>query len=422
MKSPQVLVAATVPALLALSLTAAPGFAGTHHAKARAHVRETTFAFKSSGFGTRIVGGQLPAGSETTGYKAIGCTNKSGRSRTNDVAQATLPGLGQASGIKTHVWTTSRHGTVAAHSLHRIARVTLVQSALGSLALNAITSRATASHDASGFHANTTTHVGGLSFTPPIGPAQTFPLPTPDQPLTIPGLATIYAGRHVTHQNANGATADAYALRVDVIPTGTSVRLGHSRAILANGMTGGVFSGRSAATHVVTALGDIVQSGPNPLAVMPCQGTYGKVHEKSLASVDLGGQLIVKGANARERGTQHGTHAWGFSRSEIARVNLGDQLVIDGIVGKASVTRDGKKVKVSDKGTQLGTVTVAGQVQTFPQTGTLEIPGVAKLERDVVSKSHSGIRVVSLRITLLDGSGAVINLGEASLKIGKLSS
>jgi hypothetical protein len=415
----RIIATAMAPLCAGLALTAGPSYAG--HNTTHQSSKDTSFAFKTSGFGTRIIGGQLPVGSATTGYKAIGCTNQAGRTRTNNVAEATLPGLGKAMGIKTHVWTTSRHGVVAAHSLHRIGRVALIQSVLGSLSINAITARATAYHDASGFHATTTTHLGGLSFTPPVGPSESFPLPTPDQPLTIPGLATIYAGKHVTRQSHTGSLADAYALRVDVIPTGTSIRVAHSHAELNSGMTGGVFKGHSAATHVVTALGDIVKSGPNPLTTMPCQGTYGQPRQKSLASVDLGGQLVVKGASSREQGNQHGTRAWGTSRAEVARVSLGGQLVIDGIVGKVSVSRDGAHLKRSAQGTLLGSVTVAGQKQTFPKTGVLEIPGIAKLERGVVSRTHGGISVIGLRITLLDGSGAVVDLGEASLKIGRLA-
>ena len=52
----------------------------------------------------------------------------------------------------------------------------------------------------------------------------------------------------------------------------------------------------------------------------------------------------------------------------------------------------------------------------------LEIPGVAKLERARVSRdSATGIKVIALRVTVLDGSGAVINLGEAALQIHRLS-
>lgn len=412
------ILAAVVPLCAAFALSGGPSYAGPTAAKTT--TRSTSFALKTSGFGTRLIGGQLPVGSATTAYKVIGCTNQAGVSRTNNVAEATLPGLGTATGLKTHVWTSSHRGVVASHSTHSIAEVVLAQSQLGSLSLDGITSRVKAFHDSTGFHATTATRIGRLTFTPPIGPAQSFPAPTPDQPITIPGLATIYAGQHVTHHSATGASGKAFALRIDVIPTGTSIRVARSFAEIDSGLTGGIFSGRSAATHVITAAGDIVQSGPNPLSTMPCQGTNGKKREKSLASVDLGGQLVVKGARSQERGHQGDNRARGTSRAGVARVELGGQLVIDGIVGQVSVIRDGGHLTRSAKGTLLGRVSVGGQTQTFPKTGVLEIPGIAKLERRVVTRTHGGIRVIGLRITLLDGSGAVIDLGEASLAIRRL--
>jgi hypothetical protein len=51
----------------------------------------------------------------------------------------------------------------------------------------------------------------------------------------------------------------------------------------------------------------------------------------------------------------------------------------------------------------------------------LEIPGIAKLERGVVTRTHNSISVIGLRITLLDGSGAVVNLAEAKLRIRPLT-
>jgi hypothetical protein len=411
---------AAVPLCVGLSLAAGPTYAGSRHANT-AHTRNTSFAFKGSGFGTRIVGGQLPAGSQTTGYSVIGCTNVAGRSHANNVGASTLPGLGKATGVKTHVWTTFRHGVAASHSLHRVGRITLAQTALGSLSINAITSRARAYHDSTGFHATTTTHIGGLSFTPPIGPAQSFPLPTPDHPITIPGLVTIYAGQHKTTRSATGAVANAFALRIEVIPTGTSVRVAHSRAELDSGLTSGVFKGHSAATRVVSALDGNIQGGPNPLTTMPCQGTHGKTKEKSLATGSLGDQILFHNVNSRERGNQgaHGAH--GMSRASVGQVSLGNQVLIAGIVGKVSVSRHRGHVTTSIKGTRLGSVTVSGQTQKFPKTGVLEIPGVVKLERAVVQRTHAGISVIGLRITLLDGTGAVINLGEAKLKITRLS-
>lgn len=420
MKHRNAFMVAVVPLCVGLTLSSSPTYAGT--TSTRTDTKSTTFAFSTSGYGTRVKGGQIPAGSSTTGYQVIGCTNQAGKSRSNAVAEATVPGLGRASGIKTRVWTSSRDGVVASHSTHKIAKITLAQSGVGSLSIRAITSRAKAFHDASGFHATTTTHLGSLVLDSPAGGQQSFPAPTPDQPVTIPGLATIYAGRHTTADSANGATADAYALRVDVLATGTSVRIARSHAVLYSGLTGGIFGGHAAATRVVTAAGDIVKSGPQPLTRMPCQGTYGKTREKSLASLDLGGQLVVKGANARVRGAEAANGAHGVSRAEVAQVSLGGgQVVIDGIVGKATVVRRGHDVVTSAKGTQLAGITVNGQEQTFPKTGVLEIPGVVKLERAVVTRSHNGLSVIGLRVTLLDGSGAVVNLATAALRIGPVT-
>ena len=69
------------------------------------------------------------------------------------------------------------------------------------------------------------------------------------------------------------------------------------------------------------------------------------------------------------------------------------------------------------KGSRLGAITTSGHRLTFPKTGVLEIPGIAKLERNVVTRSSTGIKVVALRITLLDGTGGVVDLGEAQLGI-----
>jgi hypothetical protein len=60
-------------------------------------------------------------------------------------------------------------------------------------------------------------------------------------------------------------------------------------------------------------------------------------------------------------------------------------------------------------------VTFEGDRQRFPDTGVLEIPGVARLERGVVTRERNAISVVALRITLLDGSLATIDLGNATI-------
>lgn len=404
---------ATLCVGLALSATG-PGFAGT------GHTRSTTFAFHGSGYGTRVIGGQVPAGSRTTAFQNINCTNQAGKDRTNDVADATVPGLGTVSGVKTRVWTTEKDGVVATHARHSIARLTLASSGVGSLSLDAVGSNAKAFHDGTGFHATTSTTVGDITLTPPAGPPQSFPAPTPGQPVEIPGLATIHLGKSVTTHNQDGATANAFALVVDVVASGSTVKVAHSFSSIDGGLTGGIFSGHSNATRVVEALDNNVHSGPNPLSRMPCAGTGGETLTKSLADLNLGGQIIVKGLSSSQRGSQHhGAH--GFERARVGRLNLGGgQLVVNAIVGKAHVRRTSDGWVRTAKGTRIGSITANGQAQTFPPTGVLEIPGVARLERRVVTRTKDGIKVVALRVTILDGTGGVIDLGEAKLQISRL--
>ncbi len=413
-KAPLTVAVATLCAGLALTSTG-PGFAATG-------TRTTTFAFQGSGFGTRVIGGQVPAGSNTTAYQNLNCTNQAGLDRTNDVADATVPGLGTVSGVKTRVWTTQRHGVAASHARHTIAKLDLASTPLGTLSLNAIRSDAKAFHDATGFHGTATTSLGGITLTPPFGPAQTFPAPTPDKPVTtIPGLATITLGRTATTNGAHGATANGLALRIDVVASGSTVKVARSHAEIDDGMTVGIFEGHSNATRITQALNDLAHSGPNPLSLMPCVGTAGNLQTKALADLNLGGNLVVQGLSSSQRSNQGNGKAHGFERAKIAKIDLGGgQLVVNAIVGKANVTRTPHGWVRTAKGTQLGSITANGQVQTFPPTGVLEIPGVAKLERTVVTRSRTGIKVIALRVTLLDGSGAVINLGEAKLNISRL--
>ena len=77
----------------------------------------------------------------------------------------------------------------------------------------------------------------------------------------------------------------------------------------------------------------------------------------------------------------------------------------------------GKQKAGTADGTTVGKVLVGGQEMAFLDTDVIEIPGLAKIEQHIVTKGKIGIKVVALRITLLDGTGAVIDLGSAQRAI-----
>ena len=108
----------------------------------------------------------------------------------------------------------------------------------------------------------------------------------------------------------------------------------------------------------------------------------------------------------------------GYTTAAVGHADvLNGALVLDAIRARAHVVRTKHHVKVDDDGTAVGSILVNGQPTSLEALDGLELPGVLKVDTDVTTEKKSGIDVVAVRITLLDGSGAVIDLGHASLTI-----
>lgn len=416
------LVVSTILTLTATGALAAGLTGASAQATTAPDTTPTKFALRAAGYGSYVRGGQIPADSSTTAYEALGCTNRAGVDRDNPEADVTVPGLGTLSNVKTRVWTTNRNGVVASNSTDHIEQLTLGGGANGTVVINAIRSVSRAFHDAKGFHAQTLTNVGDITYTDAAGATQTYQeLPTPDQPLVIPGVATISVGSSKERHSTSGATATANALLISDTATGSTAQVAHSMAKIDSGITHGVFAGWSAASRA-RGLGENIRSGRTPLSLMPCQGTDGEERVKSIAHLALGPNIDLRGISSRQMGDQTQAKAFGFERGRVNAVEIttesGDNLLIKNIVGRANVVRTAGGLLRNTNGTDMGEVVTNGEPQSFPDSEeVLTIPGIAKLEREIVTRSKNGISVISLRITLLDGSGAVIDLGQANLAI-----
>ncbi len=138
-----------------------------------------------------------------------------------------------------------------------------------------------------------------------------------------------------------------------------------------------------------------------------------------LSVIDLGGQATATEAKPRQMGEQSARKASGFERAAIKEATFGGgAVVVRGIVASANVWREGSKVRRNTDGTAIGSITANGEEQDIPDPGeTLEIPGVATFQTVITDRTRNGISVTALRVTLLDGTGAVIDLGQAELKI-----
>ncbi len=71
----------------------------------------------------------------------------------------------------------------------------------------------------------------------------------------------------------------------------------------------------------------------------------------------------------------------------------------------------------NSKGSTVLEIIIDGQSYKIPAIGSLEIPGLVKLQDAIEIRTTNGIKVIGLRVTLLDGTGAVVDLGVASLGI-----
>jgi hypothetical protein len=418
-------------ALLAMvsSLILLPG--GPGHAApvvptraAAAAPRPTDFGLHAMGYGTAIKGGDIPLASGATGFAHITCTTLAGLNRANGVADVVLPGLGTIEALTTKVATIKKGGTVTAVSHHALAGITLLQTALGSLSLGAVESTARVWHDGSGFHSETDVKVAGIVLTLPDQEPQVIAIPTPGTPIEIPGLLRITLGEKKVTKKPGFIFARAQGLLIEILPTNTKVKVALSRARMTNGVVNSIMSGYAAGLKgKVLNTGDdtIITLGRTPVKDLPCEGTGGVVKGTSTVDLDIPAAIAVGAANAHVYGVQVGRRrARAWTEASIASVNLGaGALVIEGIKARANVIRRPGELIRNTNGSSFLTITANGEPQTIPDTGVLEIPGLVKIEQNVTTLVRGGIEVIALQITLLDGTGAVIDLGVARTQVKK---
>ncbi len=406
--------------LLVAASTSTTGATSSAPAAADQNRTQTQFAFRASGYGTRVSGGQLPASSDGTAYQAIGCTNLAGLDRRNFEARVTVPGFGVLHGVRTRVWTKKEGNKFSSNSKHTIARLNIGKgSALGSLKITGLESFSSAFNQNGKFKAATRSSVASIVYTDPAGQEQVLDIPTPGEPIVIPGLARISAGRSVENVKSDFARAGADVLDIKVIPTDTRSRVAHSSAQISGGVKRGIFKGFAAALRA-RGLANNARVGRTPLILMPCQGTKGKVQLRDIARVDLGDPAVLKALATGQIGTNTNAKASGIERGQVLDATLGEgRVTVSGIVGQVTVTRTESGLKRTAKGTTVGRILLDGEELDFPDSDVIEIPGLLRLEQRIIKKVKNGLSVVALRVTVLDGTGAVIDLGIAKLQIRK---
>jgi hypothetical protein len=410
-------IAAILSTVAALGLTAGTASASATATSVAAKKSPTPFAFSAVGYGSRVKGGQVPAKSDASAFQSLGCTNLAGIDKRNHTATSSIDGVAAAKNIRTRTWTTSRAGIVASNSLNQIERLHLSQEDVGAVQIERFSSFSQAFHDRTGFHATTETIVGDITYRATDGTTQDLDPPTLSQPVKIPGLLTISLGVTSRRASSTGARASADGLRIHFIPSDTTVVLAHTTAKLTKGVRSGLFGGRAAALETRSD-DELLRTGPQPLLKMPCLGTAGEIHDKSTAAAGESSAIGAYEATTRQRGLATKQSANGFEEATISSAVVGGgQLSLSGIVGRVNVSRTKAGLVRDTTGTTIGSIMLGDQAISLPELDGFTIPGLVRVDTNVTTNLPNGIDVVAVRLTFLDGSGRVTDLGHARLEI-----
>jgi hypothetical protein len=377
----------------------------------------TGFGLEASGYASKMRGGQVPTGSDKVAYAVVACTNEGGVENTNAEADGDLDNGMAFQGASTRAWTTTAGAQVSSWSRHRIDKVRLVGSPLGELNLQGIVATSHAWHDATGFHGESSSSLGAIIFEPAVGEPQTFPVPSPGQAVTVPGVAEISLGVGNNKTSADGAATNINALRVHSLLTQSTSRIGHTHAAIDDGVKSALYGGSAYATKL-TALNDLLTSGRTVPTSVPCVGTDGDWTDNHANDTDLSGNLLASGLTSRQQSgrTAPGGRPEVTAASRVGLVDLGGGLEVQMVKAKAHVMKTASGYTTDIAGTSIGGVTYNGTEQEFPEgENVMEIPGVATLERAIVEQGPRSISVTGLRVTLLEGTEAVgiLDLGFA---------
>jgi hypothetical protein len=421
--------AATVLTTLGVALT------GTVLVSAPAHaVTVTDFGFQATAYGTLVEGGDLTATSGKSAFSIISCTRKAGISASNHIAEANLGGTVQVGSVTSsnRTWkdTTGDHVS----STNNIASVTIgnPDAQDGALEVNSLRTNAHAWHDDRGYHARTKT-TGFLVATAGTTPIQTnikelptvqlpgqkfeIPLPKSGEFVYVPGVVRLTSDWTNNVETSSFGHASVNGLRVDLDASDSMVIVGRAWARVNGNVQAGVMGGRAFGSEL-SLLDGTVTSGQSAVKYVPCEGTDGVWKSTSTVGASIPGTASIGATKSEVFGNQLTPRtAVVKTRSTVAETVLGDgQFTLRAITAQANISksRSGALTKTST-GTSPGTITANGETTALPTDGTYSLGALGRIETGNVTRNKHGIRVTSVKVTLLNGTDAdtVLRLGNA---------
>lgn len=372
-------------------------------------VERTDFAFSGNGYATLVRGGTLPVDSGKTALSVLSCTNLAPRLAVNRVATADLAPLPlTVTNLRTTNESVAVAGGFATVSESRVGEVQVGTTGTG-LKIEALRTKSTAAFvngvaqpKVEFFFASAT--LAGVSVSPTLL----------QQGVTVPGVGTVQLGWKNTGQSANHAAAHGRGLMIVLngTPT-TTVTVGEAFARIDKGAKGGIFGGGATVARGNFLEGDVL-IGPLANQRHHCLGTNGEWLSQNIVDADLQDVGRVEGGRAAVRSD----HYTGFSSSRshafVEKATIGP-VTVEGLVVKVFTKRNADGTYERNAiGTTVGRILVNGTVVNIAPGGTITVPGVAKITSSTYKRLSNGVDVTGVRIELLSGDLAIVELGRAT--------
>ncbi|MFC7489766.1 MULTISPECIES: choice-of-anchor P family protein [unclassified Knoellia] len=418
-----------VAALAAVAVAGPPASAVTPASAAtstRAAAAEgTKIGFQSSAFGTYVTALDATIRSGPTSSASITCTTVTGLTRTNTVATATLPGVGQAGGVNTKVTTSISGETRSTTSTSTVTGVNLLN---GAVVAEAIAVSATASSTGgvattSGSTTLTGLKVGGTSVAVDVAPNSRIALNVGGQRVgtVILNHQVRSTANGINNISVRGIYITLFATNPFGLPASTAIYIGGVNAAVTTPRV--AFSGGSGWGLSASALNGTAVVGRQPHVGVPC---FGGTARGSLATITR--DPLVSTGNTQVTTFSAGTSTTATSKvvSSVAQPSiLGGLITADAIVAEAQTTRTATGFIGTADRSKFVNLQVAGlpliTSDVRPNT-TINLPGLGSVTFRKVTRTPTGIQVVMLEITLSSSiaglpTGTIVQVAGADTKV-----
>jgi hypothetical protein len=341
------------------------------------------------------------------------CTNRVGQRDTETAVSVDLRGV--AIHDATSVAWTSRvgHKTVAS-SRETIGRVDVVEPSIGTVTLSGIGSLSQVWHGRHGFRHVSRATLGSIVLHPLSGDDVTYPVPTPGHPVTIEDAVRVGVGRAEGNRTEHGALARLDAVSVRLLnETLTKFKLGHSQARIQGGVGRQLYGGIALPGLGHDSSGPL-DSARKSVETVPCVGSGGGLSGNTVYGRSLSDTVTARRVAAYQRsGPDAAGRPTAFVKSEIRKVTIEGGLEIFGIHGHARSIWSNRGYLLSGRGSVVRRVMLNGTRVPLHGRDPVNVGGIAILRPLIVKKDKGSIEVTALRVTMLDGSGQVFDLGFA---------